>query len=363
MRLRSQPQGNILGINAIENRRITISWMKEVRQMIDTLRHFRYILMLSSTYVQCVVLRSLHRLQTHNFLHSSFIQVADRAQMGSDARDSSFQIFDRFLSLSYLDNHDVFADITYICYASVASILISSKLHEGKELLTMDNFPHFPTEDLVEFERMFLRKIGYQITPLSTHSSFVRLLLGLCPEHAGQHLTLVEQADRYIGAFVEEPNSVIFAPSTVAISALWLSFSALHLDCREWLARIPNICMPRADNELHRGDLLDIRLCLACLEGLESIHDLSRSQQVSSPIGVDLAHMDRGAPSEPASKALLVPIRPSPPSPSPSPSPTTATPGASSRDASIDLTGKTEMMQEDEHELDVAALEKDAVDD
>ena len=43
---------------------------------------------------------------------------------------------------------------------------------------------------------------------------------------------------------------MLFAPSTIAIAALILSFSILRQDCTDWLSSIPNFCLPLLDNTL-----------------------------------------------------------------------------------------------------------------
>jgi hypothetical protein len=200
--------------------------------------------------------------------------------MGSDGRDTSIQIFDRFVSLSFAENEEVLLDITFICFAAVSSILIASKVHEGQSLLTMANFPHFGKSDLIEFERMLLGKINYQIMPLCTPSSFARHLLGLCPEHADIHLEIIRQVDKHIADFSEQPSYSAFSPCTVAISALLISFACWRIQCTSWLSRIPSICLPRAGNPYYIDNLINIDLCLTCLQRIESVEKLS---EVSAP--------------------------------------------------------------------------------
>ena len=43
---------------------------------------------------------------------------------------------------------------------------------------------------------------------------------------------------------------MLFAPSTIAIAALILSFSVLRQDCTDWLSSIPNFCLPLSENPL-----------------------------------------------------------------------------------------------------------------
>ena len=47
---------------------------------------------------------------------------------------------------------------------------------------------------------------------------------------------------------------MLFAPSTIAIAALILSFSILRTDCTSWLSSIPNFCLPLSDNPLSQSN-------------------------------------------------------------------------------------------------------------
>ena len=203
--------------------------------------------------------------------------------MSADGRDTSIQIFDRFLSSLLETNNDVMLDKTYVCFAAVSSILISSKVHEGQDLLTMANFPHFRMVDLVEFERLLLATISYQVTPLSTPSSFVRHMLALCPEHAALHLRIIEMSEVYISEFIEVPDYVVFAPSTIAISVLLVCFAVCEIDCRVWISRIPNSCLPKNNNQYNREDLLDIDLCLLCLRELQAVSQTNNGVNAHAP--------------------------------------------------------------------------------
>ena len=67
-----------------------------------------------------------------------------------------------------------------------------------------------------------------------------------------------------------------YAPSTIAISALLLTFSKLRLDCTEWLHRLPDECLPPKTMNQHQMQhsifpiqdvaYLDIDNCLLCLQ-------------------------------------------------------------------------------------------------
>lgn len=65
------------------------------------------------------------------------------------------------------------------------------------------NFPHFHKDQLVDFERRLLLKIGFHIIPQATPSAFVRFMLKLWPATAGpiSHTDVLMMADLLIGLF------------------------------------------------------------------------------------------------------------------------------------------------------------------
>lgn len=83
-----------------------------------------------------------------------------------------------------------------------------------------------------------------------------------------------------------DPEYLLYAPSTVAISALLISFSVHHLPCATWLNCIPDCCLPSAENPLFRGDpsLLDIDSCILSFERMPMLRAHYASK---SPTGID----------------------------------------------------------------------------
>jgi len=152
------------------------------------------------------------------------------------------------------------------------------------------NFPHLDRNQLLEFERRLLAMIGFQIFPLATPSACVRHLLRLWldqahhqqhhhhhhhplngppsappPPRAGQSIdndTVAALADHFImrlhGVGLE---SLRYAPSTIAMAALLLSFSKLKVDCTAWLQRLPDAVFPDA-----AWPLLDVDACLFAMQ-------------------------------------------------------------------------------------------------
>lgn len=89
---------------------------------------------------------------------------------------------------------------------------------------------------------------------------------------------------RYISLFTE-PSSMLYAPSTIAIAALILSFSILHVDCSDLLSSIPNFYFHAPSSSDKR--FYDIDSCLIHFKGLNAIFprmgycDPSRTSPVS----------------------------------------------------------------------------------
>lgn len=122
--------------------------------------------------------------------------------MSTEARDTGIQILDKFLSISLAEKEDILLDTTYLSFAAAAAVLLSSKIHEGKSLLTVASFPHFNPEDLVAFERLMLAKIEYRVAPLCTACAFLHQFLALWPEKQ-DHAMLFERARSFIDEFLE----------------------------------------------------------------------------------------------------------------------------------------------------------------
>ena len=229
------------------------------------------------------------------------------SKMSPGARESGIDLFDKFLSISLMESHEVLEDTTLMSFTAASAILLSSKLHEGKTLLTVANFPDFHTADLIAFERNFLNKIGCQVHMLLAPSSFVRHLLGLFPEIEELHSEVIDTVNYYIGVFQEHPAYLMFAPSTVAISSLLIAFSVYNINSEVWLKhRIPGACLPC--NPLAPSGpsaMLDIAKCLSYFEkALPDISSLSKRMHQDSPTSDTPSTKTSNTPSGGASKDL-----------------------------------------------------------
>jgi hypothetical protein len=107
-----------------------------------------------------------------------------------------------------------------------------------------------------------------------------------------QHIRKSHSSNRpqsYLISFqivLTDSSSLLFAPSTIAISALILSFSILHMDCSEWLSSLPNFCLHFDDKTSssnapdHR--FYDIDCCLRSFKNINGILSRSQAGQKSS---------------------------------------------------------------------------------
>ena len=228
-------------------------------------------------------------------------------KMSPVTRESGIELFDRFLSMSLVDSLNVLEDTALMSFSAASSILLSSKLHESKNLLTVYNFPDFQAGDLVAFERQFLHKIGCQVHMLLAPSSFVRHLLGLLPEIEELHGEVMDVVNQYIGVFQEHPAYLLFAPSTVAISGLLIAFSIYNVNSQMWLKhRIPEACLPRAGNPMTASGMLDIVKCLSYFERvLPDISQQSKRKYQDSPTSDTPATKTCNTPAQEEPKDLM----------------------------------------------------------
>ena len=210
------------------------------------------------------------------------------------------QILDRFiaqLDTSVFDDPLRDNSAFFIGLAAAAAIILSSKIHEIRPL-SVSNFPHFDRNQLLEFEARLLLMIGFQITPQTTPSACARHMLRLWPEvmadggrscstpSAGKSLEdcILAHADLLIGQFWKDLDSLRYAPSTIALSALLLTFSKYKMDCGEWLRRLPDECFPPKGHDSGQGfryldhavlspdecSFVDIDSCLSAMQEVQS---------------------------------------------------------------------------------------------
>lgn len=109
---------------------------------------------------------------------------------------------------------------------------------------------------------------------------------------------LLKISSQLVGEFWEDPRSMLFAPSTIAISAVIVALSLLKADSQAFTDRLPDFFFPREQDpstssssstaacfQAESGKLgyLDFSVCLQVIERLPSIRSV---QPIRSPVCV-----------------------------------------------------------------------------
>lgn len=193
------------------------------------------------------------------------------AHTSSETRDSSAQIFDRFMGLSILDSQPVFSHEKIQLIAAV-SLVLSSKIHDTKPLAPR-NFPHIDVKDFVNAEREVLEKLKFTLYPSTTPATFIRLIVWSCSGYSQREIA-INLADRLVGDILGDPSAPLYAPSTIALAALLVACSRLGIDCKDWLTHVPSVCFPSVNHPIFKDNdgitTLDVDSCLQTIQQLHA---------------------------------------------------------------------------------------------
>jgi hypothetical protein len=254
--------------------------------------------------------------------------VAHNYKLSTDARDQAIQILDAFLTST--KKLGTTMDSRFVAYAAVTAITFSFKLNESARSLRLSSFKDFNLTELKEMELLILHQLAFNLTPQITPAGFVHELLSIwdptegsnCKNDASATIktNLAKIADGLIAEFWLEQSSMLYAPSTIAISAIILAFSILHCDCSDWLASVPNFCLPLPATNLSSSTppqdanvrrLLDVDACLVSFSRVPSL-----LCECTDKAGHDATTSALRNPISPTSKvALLSPVALHPPLP------------------------------------------------
>ena len=224
-----------------------------------------------------------HRLVSIRWI----INVSTTYHFSSFTRDSAIQILDAYMTIQVAKKNQGLLDSTVaVAHAAVVALTLGFKLHETKRTLHLHSFRDFDTTRLKAFEVSVLSDLCFSLNPQITPSAFIHEFLDIW--HPVQPIAdlktdLAREADRFMAEFWEETDSIKYASSTMAIAALILAFSILHMDCAEWLALIPNCCLPLSDNYLIASSsqqlmvrrLFDVDACLVSFSQIPSLRATS----------------------------------------------------------------------------------------
>lgn len=205
-----------------------------------------------------------------------------------EARDTAVQVFNKYLILCYVENKSILKDTVFLSYAAAASLTIAVKLHTSNKILNLCRGPsRFDASEVARFEREILNRISFQIYPTCTPSSFVESIVNMNQSSFTNIDLLLSTCDTMIGEFCEEPDYLLFAPSAIAISALLISFSVLHMPCTSWLKTIPDICLPNNTSSIYPNNskesrFLDIDRCICCFKKIPFLQSRSKNRSPTS---------------------------------------------------------------------------------
>lgn len=103
----------------------------------------------------------------------------------------------------------------------------------------------FNTEDLLIFEQEIILKTASQMNTSISSISFLQYFVSQCSDLTSwQKESLLTMAMEIILEFREDRISLLFAPSTIAISSLIVSLSCLQLHCQSMLEQLPDYFFP-----------------------------------------------------------------------------------------------------------------------
>ena len=197
------------------------------------------------------------------------------------ARDSSILILHSFfMTVLGKGEGSRLQDPVVVSHAAAIALTFGFKLHETKRTLHLSSFQQFDVAMLKRFEAEMLLDLASFLAPQVTPSTFVDELLGVwrpgAPDTADADgialkTDLAAIATAMIGEFFTQPRAVLYAPSTVAIAALILAFSILQRDCADWLAAVPDACLPAIARGAGVDVLYDVDSCLTVFSGVDSL--------------------------------------------------------------------------------------------
>lgn len=163
--------------------------------------------------------------QSNPAIRTHYIQkireITTAIQAPPEVRDTSIQIFDKFMSYSIIDDKSLAHNESYVYISTVVSTILSLKMHYMKSRRAMSLFPDFTVDELEKFERKVLVTLNFGINPTIAPSNFISHLLELLPEEDKQHRSnLLLISNQFIELFWVDNKSLLYAPSTIAIAAI-----------------------------------------------------------------------------------------------------------------------------------------------
>ena len=122
-----------------------------------------------------------------------------------------------------------------------------------------------------------LHSICFDIVPQISCFSFLIHFFELWSSinSKSDYSALLQQTDSFIKEYINESCLLLYAPSTIALSAMFLVLNNNKLDMSNWLMLVPDCCLPVQQNisfsnlpVVRKNELLNIDACLNSIENL-----------------------------------------------------------------------------------------------
>lgn len=172
--------------------------------------------------------------------------------------DVSIKTLDSYLLHEYISDQDTLKNTYNIAFGSATSIVLASKLFSNRKCILPSWFSAFKTNDIIDFEKKIILKIGSKISTMFSPSYFVSHLLRFIPFDliiSDQNvsvsgtptstanlfnakklrvlninrlkLKIVELSNKFIFEFLTQLSSLLYAPSTIAITAIFITLNSI----------------------------------------------------------------------------------------------------------------------------------------
>jgi hypothetical protein len=133
-------------------------------------------------------------------------------------------------------------------------------------------------------------KTASRMSTLTSPAFFAQHVASLCPATVNQ-VQLLQMIQKIISEFWEDANSLLFAPSTIAISAAVVSLSLLKVNCDKFVNSLPEFLLPNSAFPFFlevdgKSQYLDMNSCMKAMERLPYI----RTTFQKSPVSVTTRH-------------------------------------------------------------------------
>lgn len=190
-------------------------------------------------------------------------QIIELSKSSREIRDTSVQILDKFIYTYVQSRGDSSVDSVFYGLTAATALILATKLHDSRCGISKSSFPCFQPIKLVEFERLILKTIQFDINPCHSPTVLMQYMLKVHPVLADSRESLLAMAEGLLSGFLVSVHSSSFTPSTIALTTLLLAFTKLGIESTDWIKSLPRSCSS-TDNEK-----INIDRCLSSYVALD----------------------------------------------------------------------------------------------